>query len=82
MTVGELLTALEEFDEKSKVILAMQPNYPLISTVKKVVRVTADDEEDALESDTFGDSGEVAIILEGASLGYGNDDWWSMPGMF
>ena len=45
-TVGELLAALEEFDEDAPVRVAQQPSYPLAAVVNCVTELGPDDEEE------------------------------------
>lgn len=73
MILGDLLTVLEDHlattqNSDIEVRLGTQPNYPLISTIKRVVHVVPDEDEE--------DQTEALYILEGAGLGYGNKDWW------
>ena len=44
-TVGELLAALEEFDEDTPVRVAQQPSYPLAAVVNCVTELGPDEEE-------------------------------------
>lgn len=73
MTVGDMLTLLEEYDEDTEVMIAEQPHYPLVSTIKGVVEIDDSDDEDAIE-----DRGKVVYILEGQNEGYGCKEWWDM----
>ncbi len=45
-TVGELLAALEDFDEDTPVRVAQQPSYPLTAIVTCVTELCADDEQE------------------------------------
>lgn len=72
MTVGDMLTMLEEYDEDTRLMFAQQPEYPLVSEIKGVVKVDHSDDEDAVYR------GKVVYILEGNNDGYGNKDWWRM----
>jgi len=77
MTVADLKEILEEFDDDSQVLIAEQPNYPLVDSVKGVVRLEW--EEDGDYNEYLGGAKEALLILEGKNLGYGSDQWWQMP---
>lgn len=73
MTVGDMLTLLEEYDEDTPLMFAQQPHYPLVAHIKGVVEFDDSNDEDAVHT-----RGKVVFILEGDNDGYGNEDWWHM----
>ncbi len=61
MTVRELITLLEDYDDNMQVVIAHQPNYPLQASVQNVTDAPlADDEEKR----------ELVYVVAGASTEY------------
>lgn len=63
MTVGELIRLLEDYDEDSPVMLAMQPAWPMEYTIADAIMVGEDDPDDE------GEPGTVYLV-EGEQTGY------------
>lgn len=88
MTVGELVELLEGLDPDAVVRLAIQPNYPLESTIAGVTDVMVAGERcdpDDGEGRRFnqppngGHAPEkVVYIAEGPQTGYGFRDVWDL----
>lgn len=67
MTVGDLLEALQGFDEGTEVRLAMQPSWPFEYSISEVIPVNLqDDEDDEYDEDET----DVVYLVEGTQLGY------------
>ena len=72
MKVSKLLEVLEDCDPDARVIIAIQPNYPIECHVSgAVVREWYDDGGAA--PDTLSD----VIILQGDDIGRGNKEAWN-----
>lgn len=67
MTVGDLLAALQGFDEGTEVRLAMQPSWPFEYSISEVIPVNLKDDEDDEDDETEPD---VVYLVEGTQLGY------------
>lgn len=68
-TVGDLLAALENYDDDTPVRFAQQPNWPFEHTIGQVVQTPDDAEDDGDESPD-----PVVWLGEGGQVGY-------LPGM-
>ena len=71
MTVGELISMLEGFDEESNVFFMSQPNWPFEYSIEDIVE-RSDFEND--ESD--GRKNNDVILVEGSQIRYGNKNAW------
>ena len=71
MTVGELISMLEGFDEESNVFFISQPNWPFEYSIKDIV------ERSNFENDeTDGKKNNDVILVEGSQIRYGNKNAW------
>ena len=71
MKVSKLLEVLEDCDPEARVLITIQPNYPLeCHVVGAVVREWYDDEADGKREPND------VIILQGDDFGYGNKAAW------
>jgi hypothetical protein len=75
VTVGDLITYLEEFDEELEIFIAEQPHYPIVHRVKGVISTARfrPDPDDELSDK---DEPEKILILEGGWESYGSEAWW------
>ena len=69
MTVGELISLLEDFDPDSPVKLAMQPGWPMEYTLRDVISVNLkeQDPEDPMDDE---DEIDTVYLVEGEQTGY------------
>ena len=70
MTVRDLISALEDYDQDAEVRIAIQPRWPLEYTISDVV--CSDSINDAEEGDGEPDHDKpvVVYITEGQQVGY------------
>jgi len=72
MTVGELITLLEDYNEESEIQIAHQPNYPLRASILG----TAQNEPGDVD---HGDK-DAVFIVAGASSNYASRTLWDEVG--
>ena len=62
MTVGDLISRLEDFDEDTPIKLALQPNYPMLGSIINVC---------TWENKSKSKTGEVCLIACSGNESYG-----------
>ena len=84
MTVRELISALETFDENQEVRLAQQPNYPFEYSIDNIVEFSDADKDDPYASSDSvsqdADDEHIVYITEGQQLGYLSKEVWEQCG--
>ena len=80
MTVRELKTLLDQFEDNQEVRLMTQPSWPFENAIDDVVDGSdlVEDEQDVedIEDPTAGQYDGIVYITEGDQLGYGSRDAW------
>jgi hypothetical protein len=86
MTIGDLKTLLEDFDESQdgvEVRLMTQQNYPFENRIGGTWLCIPDDERTdfapagARDFGSRGDGSPVLYLVEGGQMGYGTRDAWA-----
>jgi len=81
MTVGELISYLEQYDENAKVLLMTQKSWPFENAIDGVIsreEVMDRNREEDGEDERLGDGEEKSdvFIVEGTQLRYGSKNAW------
>jgi len=87
MTIQELIDRLQDFDPNAEVRLMTQENWPFQNSIRGIcdARDLRDEDEcDCAEAKcpccNPDEPDEVAYIVEGSQLGYGNKNAWNIAG--
>lgn len=70
MTVRDLISALEDYDQDAEVRIAIQPRWPLEYTISDVVCSDSIGEAEEADEEPDPDKPLVVYITEGQQVGY------------